>query len=213
MFLQTWAQAYLAATRAAVVMTMEPVAAAGFAVAFGEALTLRIVIGGALVLAAMYVVELVPGRSARPRSHRPARCCTTRSRPRRAAGRRTSAACVAPPGSTSRWVTSRAERGPSTEIRTPLSAAAAASAGGVEPVAGQVQRDDVGRGVDRVHHVRSGLVARHGEQVRVLVVLGQPLDVVLDREKPGSSEDPGLAHAGAVPLAPDPGLGVPARPT
>jgi drug/metabolite transporter (DMT)-like permease len=63
MVLQTWAQAYLSSTRAAVVMTMEPVAAAGFAVAFGEALTLRIVLGGALVLAAMYVVELVPGRS------------------------------------------------------------------------------------------------------------------------------------------------------
>jgi drug/metabolite transporter (DMT)-like permease len=63
MYLQTWAQAHLSSTRAAVVMTMEPVAAAGFAVLFGEALTLRIVIGGALVLAAMYVVELVPSRS------------------------------------------------------------------------------------------------------------------------------------------------------
>jgi drug/metabolite transporter (DMT)-like permease len=63
MFLQTWAQAYLTSTRAAIVMTMEPVAAAGFAVAFGEPLTARIIIGGALVLAAMYVVELVPGRS------------------------------------------------------------------------------------------------------------------------------------------------------
>jgi drug/metabolite transporter (DMT)-like permease len=63
MFLQTWAQAYLTSTRAAIVMTMEPVAAAGFAVAFGEPLTLRIIIGGALVLAAMYVVELAPGRT------------------------------------------------------------------------------------------------------------------------------------------------------
>jgi drug/metabolite transporter (DMT)-like permease len=62
MFLQTWAQAYLSATRAAVVMTMEPVAAAAFAVAFGEALTGRMVIGGLLVLAAMYAVEL-PGKS------------------------------------------------------------------------------------------------------------------------------------------------------
>jgi drug/metabolite transporter (DMT)-like permease len=63
MFLQTWAQAHLTATRAAVVMTMEPVAAAGFAVAFGEPLTARMIIGGALVLSAMYAVELVPGRS------------------------------------------------------------------------------------------------------------------------------------------------------
>jgi drug/metabolite transporter (DMT)-like permease len=63
MFLQTWAQAHLTSTRAAIVMTMEPVAAAGFAVLFGEPLTVRIIVGGALILAAMYVVELVPGRS------------------------------------------------------------------------------------------------------------------------------------------------------
>ena len=62
MFLQTWAQAHLSATRAAVVMTMEPVAAAAFAVIFGEALTARMVIGGVLVVAAMYAVEL-PGRT------------------------------------------------------------------------------------------------------------------------------------------------------
>jgi drug/metabolite transporter (DMT)-like permease len=62
MYLQTWAQAYLSATRAAIVMTLEPVAAAGFAVAFGEPLTARIVIGGLFVLAAMYAVEL-PGRT------------------------------------------------------------------------------------------------------------------------------------------------------
>ena len=59
---QTWAQSHLPATRAAIVMTLEPVFAAGFAVAFGgEALTGRMLLGGALVLAAMYVVEL-PGR-------------------------------------------------------------------------------------------------------------------------------------------------------
>ncbi len=55
---QTWAQAHLPATRAAVVMTMEPVWAAGFAVAFGgELLGPRLVVGGALVLAAMYLAE------------------------------------------------------------------------------------------------------------------------------------------------------------
>ena len=59
---QTWAQSHLTATRAAVVMTLEPVFAAGFAVALGgEVLTARMLLGGALVLAAMYVVEL-PGR-------------------------------------------------------------------------------------------------------------------------------------------------------
>jgi drug/metabolite transporter (DMT)-like permease len=59
---QTWAQSHMPATRAAIVMTLEPVFAAGFAVALGgEVLTPRMLLGGAAVLAAMYVVEL-PGR-------------------------------------------------------------------------------------------------------------------------------------------------------
>lgn len=67
---QTWAQAHLSATRAAIVMTLEPVFAAGFAVAFGgESLTARMVIGGALVVAAMYLVELRGGAS--PTTHPP----------------------------------------------------------------------------------------------------------------------------------------------
>lgn len=61
---QTWAQAHLPATRAAVIMTMEPVFAAVFAVLFGgEGLTLRMLVGGGLVLIAMYLVELAPRRS------------------------------------------------------------------------------------------------------------------------------------------------------
>jgi drug/metabolite transporter (DMT)-like permease len=61
---QTWAQAHLPATRAAVIMTMEPVFASGFAIAFGgESLTLRMLLGGALVLGAMYLAELGPRRS------------------------------------------------------------------------------------------------------------------------------------------------------
>ncbi|RDI97812.1 DMT family transporter [Dyella solisilvae] len=61
MLVQTWAQAHLSPTRAAIVMTLEPVFAAGFAVAFGhDALTWRMVGGGALILAAMYLVELAP---------------------------------------------------------------------------------------------------------------------------------------------------------
>lgn len=56
---QTWAQARMTATRAAIVMTLEPVFAAGFAVLVGqEQLTSRMVVGGLLVLAAMYLVEL-----------------------------------------------------------------------------------------------------------------------------------------------------------
>jgi drug/metabolite transporter (DMT)-like permease len=61
---QTWAQSHLSATRAAIVMTLEPVFAAGFAVALGgEALTVRMALGGAMILAAMYTVELI-GRKA-----------------------------------------------------------------------------------------------------------------------------------------------------
>lgn len=60
---QTWAQAHLSATRTAVIMTMEPVWAAFFAVLFGgESLTSRMLVGGAFVLTAMYLVELGPSR-------------------------------------------------------------------------------------------------------------------------------------------------------
>lgn len=63
MLMQTWAQAHLPATRAAIVMTTEPVFAAAFAVAFGsDILTSRMLCGGGLVLAAMYLVELMPRR-------------------------------------------------------------------------------------------------------------------------------------------------------
>jgi drug/metabolite transporter (DMT)-like permease len=53
--LQTWAQRHLSPTRTAVIMTLEPVFASTFAVAFSdETLTLRIAVGGALILAAMF---------------------------------------------------------------------------------------------------------------------------------------------------------------
>lgn len=60
---QTWAQAHLSATRTAIVMSMEPVFAAFFAVLLGgESLTERMLLGGALVLAAMLLVEVGPRR-------------------------------------------------------------------------------------------------------------------------------------------------------
>jgi drug/metabolite transporter (DMT)-like permease len=63
LLVQTWAQAHLSATRAAIIMSMEPVFAAAFAVGFGgENLTARMVGGGALVLAAIYLTELGPRR-------------------------------------------------------------------------------------------------------------------------------------------------------
>ncbi len=60
---QTWAQAHLSPTRSAIIMSMEPVFAAFFAVLLGgEGLTARVVTGGAMVLAAMLIVELIPRR-------------------------------------------------------------------------------------------------------------------------------------------------------
>jgi drug/metabolite transporter (DMT)-like permease len=60
---QTWAQAHLPPTRTAIIMSMEPVFAAFFAVLLGgESLTLRMLFGGLLVLTAMLVVELAPRR-------------------------------------------------------------------------------------------------------------------------------------------------------
>ena len=45
-------------------MTLEPVFAAGFAVLLGvDALGWRMVVGGGLMLAAMYIVELGPKRN------------------------------------------------------------------------------------------------------------------------------------------------------
>jgi drug/metabolite transporter (DMT)-like permease len=63
MVAQTWAQAHLAATRCAIIMSMEPVFAALFAVLLGgEDPTTRMLGGGTMVLAAMLIVELLPRR-------------------------------------------------------------------------------------------------------------------------------------------------------
>jgi drug/metabolite transporter (DMT)-like permease len=59
-FLQTWSQARMPATRAAVILTLEPVFAGATGVLTGEKLAPRGWLGAAFVLAAMYVVELAP---------------------------------------------------------------------------------------------------------------------------------------------------------
>lgn len=57
--IQTWAQSLISPSRTAIIITMEPVFAGLFAVLFaGEHLTIRIIFGAALVLAAMLLVEL-----------------------------------------------------------------------------------------------------------------------------------------------------------
>ncbi|MGZ5404846.1 MAG: DMT family transporter, partial [Nocardioides sp.] len=55
---QTWAQAHLPPTRCAIIMSMEPVFAALFAVWLGgESAGVRMLLGGAMVLTAMLLVE------------------------------------------------------------------------------------------------------------------------------------------------------------
>ena len=57
--IQTWSQAHMSATKVAVIMTMEVVFAAFFAVIFGgETLTVKVLFGGAMVLAAMFMIVL-----------------------------------------------------------------------------------------------------------------------------------------------------------
>lgn len=63
LWVQTWAQSHMSGTRAAIVMTLEPVFAAFFAVTLGsESATWRMLTGGALVLVAMYAAELLGRR-------------------------------------------------------------------------------------------------------------------------------------------------------
>ena len=61
MIVQTWAQAHLAPSRAAIIMSTEPGWAAVFSITFlDEPLTWRIAVGGGLMLAAMVIVETGP---------------------------------------------------------------------------------------------------------------------------------------------------------
>ena len=60
---QTWAQAHLPPTRSAIIMSMEPVFAATFAVWLGgEDPTARMLLGGLMGLTAMLLVEVAPRR-------------------------------------------------------------------------------------------------------------------------------------------------------
>ncbi|WP_067779070.1 DMT family transporter [Actinomyces vulturis] len=64
--LQTWAQARMNAARAAVILSAEPVFAAAFAILIGgEALTSRLLIGGAFILVGTLLAEIGPPRPVR----------------------------------------------------------------------------------------------------------------------------------------------------
>ncbi len=70
---QSWAQSQLSTTRAAVVLTMEPVFAALVAWCVGEKLGWSVVAGGGLVVVAMLVVEAAGGKKLAWRARRPLR--------------------------------------------------------------------------------------------------------------------------------------------
>jgi len=56
---QTWSQAHMSSTKVAVILTMEVVFAALFAVLFGgESLTLQVTLGGIMVVTAMYLIVM-----------------------------------------------------------------------------------------------------------------------------------------------------------
>ena len=56
---QTWSQAHMSATKVAVILTMEVVFAAFFAIVLGgETLTVRALVGGVLVMLAMFMIVL-----------------------------------------------------------------------------------------------------------------------------------------------------------
>ena len=67
LIVQSWAQAHIAASRAAVIMVTEPLWSAGLSIGFfHEPLTIRIAVGGGLMITAMLLVELAPRRSDDP---------------------------------------------------------------------------------------------------------------------------------------------------
>ena len=67
-FAQTWVQSHIAATRTAIILTMEPVFAMIAGVTIGtDTLTKRMLLGAGLILIAMYIVELGPRHSAEGR--------------------------------------------------------------------------------------------------------------------------------------------------
>ena len=111
----------------------------------------------------------------------------------------TAAARSASARETSRWVTRRTVVGPTVATRTP-----GLGGRGDERLRGV----GVGRGTTTMLVSTAGRVdpARLGQQPGVLVVVGQALDVVVERVQPGRGQDADLAHPAAHPLAPDPRL-------
>lgn len=60
---QTWTQSFMPATTVAVILTLESVFAAAFGILFlNEVLTLRVALGGALVMIAMYLIIFFDGK-------------------------------------------------------------------------------------------------------------------------------------------------------
>ena len=79
MVLLSWAQSRTSATRAAIILTLEPAVAGVTAAVTGSEFGARTVAGGVLLVTAMVIVELVARRS--PRRHASGRSVSGRRRP------------------------------------------------------------------------------------------------------------------------------------
>ena len=104
-----------------------------------------------------------------------------------------------PASSTSRWVTRRAVRGPSTDTQHALLRAPPRRARRVQRRLGQVQRHDVGAHPGRVHHPERG--QRLGQPGARAWSSASRSMWCAQRVPAGRGEDAGLAHPAAQPLA------------
>ena len=118
-----------------------------------------------------------------------------------------STAASVPASSTSRCHTARTRPGPTAYVRTPCSSSAATNSVAAQPTAPTSSTTMLVSTVAASMAAGAASRARRGEAGRAGVVVGEPLDVVVEGVEPGRGEDADLAHAGAVALAPDPRLG------
>ena len=110
-----------------------------------------------------------------------------------------------PARSTSRWVTARMRRRPVGADQDALLLEGRRQFGSAHRTA-HVEPDDVGLDARRIELDAGDLGKPLGQMAGVGVVLGQALDVVIERVQAGGGDDPGLAHGAADLLLDPPGL-------
>jgi hypothetical protein len=122
--------------------------------------------------------------------------------------RSTSIAYAVAASSTSRCQTRRTRPAPRHTRAPPAPRRRRRRSPGVHPTgAGGREHDDVGLHRRRIDAARCGRRQGVGRPAGPGVVVGEPVDVVVEGMQPSGREDPDLTHPAAVALAPDPGLG------